>query len=240
MARLSPAPEQQSEVAGALGADDWADLEFEALGTWVLLAVRGGGPGLLIDARQRIAELDHRWNPDVPGSMIAALNAAAGRPVPVDDDTYALVERVRHEGVVLDPVLTRITVPEGQPLGLEGLAWGFAADLVAEGLVEAGAGGAVVDIGGVLRLDGATHEDSAWRAEVHDSDGRLMTTVGLAEGGMATWGQVTVLAPEATHAAELAMGADAAQIEAAGLPALLVGDHGEVTRLGDFARFEHP
>ncbi len=249
MARLSPAPDQPSEVAGSLGADDWAELEFDALGTWARLAVRGGGPGLLIDGRQRIGELDRRWNPAHPDSTVAALNAMTGRAIPVDDDTYSLVERVASAceqtggrvgcpGLVLDPVLTRVTVPEGQVLDLEGLAWGYAADLVADGLVEAGAGGAVVEIGGVLRLDGATHEESTWRAEVVDPDGTVLTAVGLAEGALATWGAATVLAPEATTAAELALTGDRDLIEAAGLPALLVGDDGELTRLGEFRRYE--
>jgi FAD:protein FMN transferase len=252
--RLSPAPEQPSEVAGALGADDWAELEFEAFGTWAHLAVRGAGPGLLLDGRERLAELDRRWNPAHPDSTVAALNAAAGHAVPVDDDTYELAERVVNvcritegkvgcQGLGLDPLLTRVTVPEGEELDLEGLGWGYAADVVAEGLVEAGAKAAVVDVGGVVRVDGGTHEANGWRTEIRDPSAPgddMVTVVGLAEGGLATWGPITVLADDAITAVELALSGqgDPALVEASGVPALLVGQGGELTRLGEFRRYE--
>jgi len=92
VARLSPAPDQPSAVAGALGDHGWSQLDVTALGTGVRLAVRGGGPGLLIDARQLLDDLDRKWNPARPESLVAQLEAADGAAVPVDDDTFALVE----------------------------------------------------------------------------------------------------------------------------------------------------
>ena len=71
--------------------------------------------------------------------------------MPVDDDTFALVEAsvaaaeatdgaVGSEGLMLNAVLTRVAVPEGAVLDVDDLARARAADLVAEALVEAGAG----------------------------------------------------------------------------------------------------
>ena len=71
MARLSPAPDQPSAVAGALGDHGWSQLDVGALGTAVRLAVRGGGPALLIDARQLLDDLDRKWNPARPDSLVA-------------------------------------------------------------------------------------------------------------------------------------------------------------------------
>ena len=92
MPRLTPAPEQPSAVAGALGEDDWSELEIEALGVRGRVAVRGGGPGLLIDARQRLDDLDRLWGPTRPDSLVTEIESSPGRPVAVDDATYALVE----------------------------------------------------------------------------------------------------------------------------------------------------
>ncbi len=91
----------------------------------------------------------------------------------MDDDTFALVEAsvaaaeatggaVGSEGLALNAVLTRVTVPDGAVLDLDDLARARAADTVVEALVEAGAEGAVVDVGGALRLAGTVGDGRAW------------------------------------------------------------------------------
>lgn len=253
MARLSPAPDQPSAVAGALGDHDWSQLDVNALGTGARLAVRGGGPVLLIDARQLLDDLDRKWNPTRPGSLVAQLEGSNGSAVPLDDDTFALVEAsvaaaeatdgtVGSEGLVLNAVLTRVSVPAGAVLDLDDLARARAADTVAEALVEAGAEGAVVDVGGALRLAGTVGDGRAWVVVVpdpDDPDGPTLAELGLAEGAAVTIDRptsdlvsVTVLAPDAATAVVLAAAADPDAIATSGRPALVIDDGGTHRHLG--------
>lgn len=248
MPRLTPAPEQPSAVAGALGDGGWSEIDLPVLGTVAHLAVRGGGPGLLIEARELLEEYDRRWNPARPGSLVALIEAGDG-PVPVDDETFRLVQAsvaaaeatggaVGSEGLVLNEVLTRVTAPDGAVLDVDDQARATVADQVAEALVDAGANGAVVDVDGVLRLAGTPAEGSAWVVELPHA------RLGLAAGACATvlrpvaeLAAVTVLADDAATAVVHAAAGDPALIEAAGLPALLVDDDGNATRLGAVETF---
>ena len=260
VARLSPAPDQPSAVAGALGDNDWSQLAVEGLGTTVGLAVRGGGPGLLIDARQLLDDLDRKWNPARPESLVAQIEAADGQAVPLDDDTYALIEAsmaaaevtggaVGSEGLILNPMLTRVAAPEGAVLDVDDLARARAADAVAEALVEAGAEGAVVDVGGALRLAGSVAEGSAWVVVVPDADDEVgngpgRARIGIAEGACVTverptaaLASLTVLAPDAASAMVLAAAADPERLAASGLPGLIVRDDGGTEPVGGIEAF---
>ena len=66
-------------------------LQFRAMGTDVQVIVVGGGRGAAAAARARIAELEQRWSRFLPGSEISRLNASAGRPVTVSDETVRMV-----------------------------------------------------------------------------------------------------------------------------------------------------
>ena len=260
MARLSPAPDQPSAVAGALGDNGWSQLDVTALGAEVRLAVRGGGPALIIDARQLLDDLDRKWNPARPDSLVAQLEAGAGAAVPLDDDTYALVQAsvaaaaatdgaVGSEGLSLNPVLTRVGVPEGAVLDVDDLARARAADAVAEALVEDGAEGAVVDVGGTLRLAGTVGAGRAWIVALPSPStpppgGPDPIELGLAAGAAVTvirptaaLASVTVLAPDASTAVVLAAAADVAALEASGHPALVVDDAGAPRHLGGIEAF---
>jgi thiamine biosynthesis lipoprotein len=62
------------------------------MGTQVHLAVLGAhGPGLLIEARRRIEDLENRWSRFRPDSVLCRLNRAEGRAVVVDDETFDLI-----------------------------------------------------------------------------------------------------------------------------------------------------
>lgn len=87
-------------------------------------------------------------------------------------------------GIVLDPVVGTVTIPAGVMLDFGGVAKGFAADLVAEHLVAAGARGVCVNLGGDLRLTGSPPEGDAWVVEVEEADDR--PRLALAAGGIAT------------------------------------------------------
>ena len=256
MARLSPAPDQPSVVAGALGDSAWSRLDLDAFGGPVVVAVRGGGPALLVDGRQAVVDADARWNPRRPGSLTAAMEA--GGPVPVDDETFALVEAsveaaeltggaVGSTGIEANAVIGRVTVrPEGV-LDLEDLARAWCADQVAESLVEAGAEGAVVDVAGALRLAGSPGPDRAWVVDVPGPGGAPVAAVGLAEGACVTvlrptaaLASVTVLAPDARTAIVPAAAADLDLLAATGLPAVVVADDGTVEVLGPADGFLRP
>ncbi len=257
MPRLTPAPDQPSAVAGALGDDDWSELELGALGTWGRVAVRGGGPGLLIDARQRLDDLDRLWDPSRPDSLVAQIESTPGQPVPVDDATFALVEAslaaaeatggvVGSTGVQLNALLTRVTLEVDGVLDVDDLARAQAVDLVAEGLLEGGAAGAVVELGGARRLAGTPGTDRAWVVEVGDPDDpdAVLATLGLAEGAAVTVDRptakvlsVTVLAPDAASAAVLAAEGDPERVAASGQPALVVHDDRTTDRLGGIEGF---
>jgi len=259
MPRLTPAPEQPSAVAGALGDTGWSQLRLEVLGHPTLVAVRGGGPGLLIEARQLLDEYDRRWNPSRPDSLVAQIEAAGGEAVPVDDDTFRLVEAsvaaagltggaVGSEGLELNALLTRVGAPEGSVFDVDDLARARVADAVATALVdEAGAPGAVVDVGGALRLAGTVAEGSAWVVDVpdpDDPDGPLRAQLGIAEGAAATvehptrdLASVTVLAEDAGTAVVWAAAGDVEGLEASGHPGLVLPATGEPRRLNGIEAF---
>jgi hypothetical protein len=247
-------------VAGALGAHGWSQLELEVLGTTAMLAIRGGGPGLLIDARQLLDDYDRRWNPTRAESLIAQIEGAEGSAVPVDDETFRLVETsveaaemtggaVGSEGLDLNRVLTRIGAPEGSVLDVDDLARATVADRVAEALVEAGAGGAVVDVGGALRLAGTVADGSAWVIDLpdlstDDLDAAPAARVGIATGACATVEQpttdlllVTVLGDDAVTAMTWAAAADEEAIDAAGAPALVLTTAGDRRHLNGVDAF---
>jgi thiamine biosynthesis lipoprotein len=96
-------------------------------------------------------------------------------------------------GVVeLDPVVGAVRLPDGVALDLGGIAKGFAADMVADELRDAGADGVCVNLGGDLRVRGTPPWDRAWAVEIEREPGvggapaRAPGTVVLRDGGIAT------------------------------------------------------
>jgi thiamine biosynthesis lipoprotein len=259
MPRLTPAPEEPSAVAGALGDTGWSEIDLPVLGTVAHLGVRGGGPGLLIDAQGLLEDYDRRWNPARPESLVAQIEAGEGA-VPVDDETFLLVQNsveaadltfgaVGSEGLELNEVLTRVTAPEGSVLDLDDLARATIADRVAEALVEAGAAGAVVDVDGALRLAGTVAEGSAWVVDVpdvaaDDLDAPPAARLGIAAGACVTVERptrdlltATVLADLTVSAMIWAAAAKAEIIETVGCPALLVPVAGAPRHLNGLEAF---
>ncbi|MBK5287786.1 MAG: FAD:protein FMN transferase [Acidimicrobiia bacterium] len=86
-------------------------------------------------------------------------------------------------GIEIDPLVRAITLPAHVRLDLGGIGKGLAADLVAESLIGAGAAGALVNVGGDLRVAGASPHPFGWTVDLdHAPGGR----VALTEGGLAT------------------------------------------------------
>jgi thiamine biosynthesis lipoprotein len=92
-------------------------------------------------------------------------------------------------GIELDPVVGSVRIPHGVELDLGGIAKGFAADVVALELLEAGAVGACVNLGGDLRVVGeGPAETGAWVVAVEREVDSAEAPVALAllTGGVAT------------------------------------------------------
>lgn len=63
------------------------------MGTDVHIVVVGGSEAMLDRARTRIDELEQRWSRFIPDSELCRLNAAPGRPVIVNRETFTLISR---------------------------------------------------------------------------------------------------------------------------------------------------
>ncbi len=153
------------------------------------------------DTVRLVATMQHAWR--VTGgrydpTLLAAINAA-GYAESVDGSGRASsrphgsrqghdVDDVRvHESAPL------VGVPSGLGLDPGGIGKGLAADIVVRELLEQGASGALVGIGGDLACAGAPPEPHGWRIAVEDpfESSRPLTTVALAAGGAATSSTLT-------------------------------------------------
>ncbi len=72
------------------------------------------------------------------------------------------------EGIRVDRERATVTLPRGVGLDLGGIGKGLAADLVATGLVERGAAGACVGLGGDVRTAGCPAGSDTWEIRVED------------------------------------------------------------------------
>lgn len=212
------------------------------MATTARVVVVDGARSHLDCAHARLADLERRWNPLLPTSDLSRLNASTGTPVLVPRDTFDLVACAVKSwyttGGRFDPTggsvhgwadirLCRatgtVTLPPGVVLALDGIARGRAADLVATELVERGARGARVDIGGAVRVVGAPPDADGWSVDLPGA------RIAIPDGAVATRADVTVMADEAWRAEVLA---EAAHF---GMPvdhALAVARDGRVTWTG--------
>jgi thiamine biosynthesis lipoprotein len=69
-------------------------------------------------------------------------------------------------GIVIDPYPGSVTLPPGVAIDLGGIGKGAAADLVAEELLAAGAGGCCINLGGDVRVAGRPPRPEGWRIEI--------------------------------------------------------------------------
>jgi thiamine biosynthesis lipoprotein len=92
------------------------------------------------------------------------------------------------EHVECDALLRAITVPPGVEVDPGGIGKGLAADLVTEELLDAGAHGALVNVGGDLRVRGEAPRGGAWDVAVHDParPAREVARIALSDGAVAT------------------------------------------------------
>jgi thiamine biosynthesis lipoprotein len=126
--------------------------------------------------------------------------AAALRRVGYDRDFSLVAAHVGHRvlepaaaapgcaRIELDPRLLSITLPFGVALDAGGIGKGLAADIVTAELMAAGARGALVNVGGDLRVRGESPIGSAWNVAIEDPtrDPAEICRVDLVDGAIAT------------------------------------------------------
>jgi thiamine biosynthesis lipoprotein len=90
-------------------------------------------------------------------------------------------------GVVVDQRNQTIRLPEGAAIDPGGIGKGLAADIVAEKMLEGGAGGVCVNVGGDLRVAGRPPTPAGWTVGVDDPfGGPPLTNLALQDGAVAT------------------------------------------------------
>jgi thiamine biosynthesis lipoprotein len=91
-------------------------------------------------------------------------------------------------GITLDRPTRMVWLPRGLHLDPGGLGKGLAADLIAEELIEDGAVGALVDLGGDVRVIGVSPNGGSWRIAVEHpaNPAETIAIVETNDGGIAT------------------------------------------------------
>lgn len=87
--------------------------------------------------------------------------------------------------IELDDDLHEVRLPHDVRLDLGGIAKGAAADLVVQRVLEAGADGACINIGGDIRVEGTAPTDAGWIIEIAFGD-ELRRRVALGGGAVCT------------------------------------------------------
>ncbi len=208
---------------------------FTAMGTWCHVLAINGSDGMLDDAAAEVARLESLWTRFDEASEISELNARAGEPVRVSDETILLLQRaaLAHETTAgwFDPFMAGELVALGYdrdfaelptvsgaasrcprrrqrgsraPLRVDpsqgtaalepgasfdpgGIGKGLAADLVSSRIVEMGACGALVNLGGDLRC--RSQQAREWQIDIDnalDPEAPPVARVRLHEGGLCT------------------------------------------------------
>jgi thiamine biosynthesis lipoprotein len=172
---------------------------FRAMGchAQVLIAVDGSRDAdrLVRLAERRIRHLERCWTRFDESSDVSAIDRAEGRAVEVDPSTIDLVRAMVHawrltgglcqpahrsdpgldataiDRTEIDTERCLVRVEPGVRLDAGSVGKGLAADLVSRQLMESGATGALVEIGGDLRATGQGPHHGFWSIGVDDPFG---------------------------------------------------------------------
>jgi len=147
---------------------------------------------LLQFATQAVRETDGAFNPTLLRPLVMAgydtSRSGDGRRTTLPMDSPMTGDL---EGIMLGPdhgdEYRSVAVPKGTLIDPGGIGKGLAADLVAEELLAAGAPGAMVNVGGDLRVVGDGPHGPGWRIAIESPDGEdTLSSVVLMNGGVAT------------------------------------------------------
>jgi thiamine biosynthesis lipoprotein len=182
ISRLNRCPEQPVEVS-----PQTFTLVEHAVAAWRATAGRYD-PTVL--PALRAAGYDRDLDLVIAAGMAAGAAAAGATPA-TRPATVGSADDLVAPGcafIELDRANRTIVLPAGVEVDPGGIGKGLAADLVTAELVAAGAAGAMVNLGGDLRVRGAPPEGDAWSIAIEhplDPERRLLT-LGLEDGGVAT------------------------------------------------------
>jgi thiamine biosynthesis lipoprotein len=143
-------------------------------------------------ALQAWRQSDGRYDPSVLPALLAA---------GYDRDFAQLSDETRGhpsgaptigcDDVVVDAVASTVAVPAGCAIDVGGIAKGLAADLVLGDLLDGGAVGACVNIGGDLRVEGSSPKPGGWLVGVeHPRAHFMLGCLRLRSGAVATSSRV--------------------------------------------------
>lgn len=92
------------------------------------------------------------------------------------------------DGIVIDADACTVRVPHGVSLDLGGIGKGYAADVIVAALRSEGAHGAMVNIGGDIRVDGEPPIDDTWDIQIENSfdEHRPLGHLRIIDGAAAT------------------------------------------------------
>ena len=129
------------------------------------------------------------WNPLLGHRLVAlGYDRSFDTGLAATDTAPAAAATIGMDAVDLDPTTGALSLPSGVALDLGGIAKGFAADLVTAELLAAGAWGALISLGGDLRVRGMASTGLDWGVTIGEpAIGQPeLTAVRLTEGGLAT------------------------------------------------------
>ena len=128
------------------------------------------------------------YDPSILRAVEAAGYDRSFEAVVDTDDLVTAVPSLGCSGIVLDDERRTITLPDGVGLDLGGIGKGLAADLVVADLFRLGATGALVNIGGDVRVAGTALGPSGWIVEIEDPfrPRARGVCVAIADGAVAT------------------------------------------------------
>jgi len=159
------------------------------------LNAAGGAPVMLSDdtfdavahALEAWRATDGRFDPTVLPSLIALGYDRDFRSVLPDGPAPAVVVPGGCADIVIDPIVRCVTLPVDVSLDLGGIGKGLAADRLAATLLEGGAVGVCVDLGGDVHVAGVGPLGGPWPILIQDPLGTGATgALAIREGAVAT------------------------------------------------------
>lgn len=165
-----------------------------------LLNAAGGAPCIVSTDTIRLVEtMQHAWrhtggrfDPTVHDTMVELGYRDSWPPAPNADATASPGPTAGCGGIDVDALTRMVRLPGRMHLDPGGLGKGLAADVVGEELLADGARGALVNIGGDLRVVGEPPDADEWNIRVEHPTDREHTVamVTLLGGGIATTSRV--------------------------------------------------
>jgi thiamine biosynthesis lipoprotein len=132
-----------------------------------------------------------RYDPTVLGDMLRAGYDRSFERLDGDAAGGASPLGRGHQRIAVDAAASAVTLPPGVGFDPGGIGKGYAADLLVEELLSAGARGACVNLGGDLRVGGDAPGGGSWVVGVgHPLRAAAAATVTLAAGAVATSSRV--------------------------------------------------